>query len=225
MSINSELEQVIGYDFGDKALLATALTHASVQKQGADYERLEFLGDRVLGLVVADMLYRACPLEDEGGLAKRHTGMVQRAALVKVAEALHLGRFIKFSAGELRAGGDKKNAILGDAMEALIGAIYLDGGYKPAESFIVRFWVGMLLPETSPPEDPKTALQEWAQGRGLPLPLYKIVSKSGAEHAPVFDVEVTVQGQTPMTGTATSKRDAEKEAARKMLETIGSNAT
>jgi ribonuclease III len=199
-----------------------ALTHASVQKQGVDYERLEFLGDRVLGLVVADMLYRACPLEDEGGLAKRHTGMVQRAALVAVAEVLQLGRFIKFSAGEKNAGGAKKNAILGDAMEALIGAIYLDGGFRPAESFIVRFWVGMLLPEKNPPEDPKTALQEWAQGRALPLPGYKVIAKSGAEHAPMFEVEVTVEAQGSATGAASSKRDAEKEAARKMLEKIGS---
>jgi ribonuclease-3 len=222
VSTHSELEEVLGYTFHDAGLRDMALTHASVQRKNGDYERLEFLGDRVLGLVVAHMLYAAFPDEPEGALAKRHTGMVQRAALVRVAGALTLGRFLKLSAGEKKAGGERKDAILADALEALIGAVYLDGGFSAAEGLVRRFWQGMVTQGPSvPPEDPKTALQEWAQGHGHGLPEYRTVSKSGAEHAPLFEVEVRVKLHEPETGTASSKRDAEKEAARKMLEKVG----
>lgn len=219
--MNSDLETRAGYVFRDPDLLDMALTHASVQQEGADYERLEFLGDRVLGLVVAHMLYTLCPRENEGQLARRHAGLVQQAALAEVALALDLGHSLKLSAGEKKAGGDKKDAILADALEAMIGAIFLDGGFSAAETFVTKFWRDMLLKERHPPEDPKTKLQEWAQARGLGLPEYKIIAKSGAEHAPMFEVEVQVKTKAAQTATAPNKRDAEKEAARKMLEMIG----
>jgi ribonuclease-3 len=221
---SDDLETAAGYVFRDRDLLVLALTHASTQKKGGDNERLEFLGDRVLGLVVADMLYKAFPGEDEGHLARRHTGLVQKAAIARAAEELKLGPHIRLSSGEARTGGLKKDTILADTLEALIGAIWLDGGFGPAHAFIERFWAGMLRTEDGmPPQDPKTALQEWAQGRGLPVPEYMQVSRTGPEHAPVFEVEVTVQGLPSIRASSTSKRAAEKVAAEKMLICIMEN--
>lgn len=223
MSTNSDLEAAAGYAFTDAALLAMALTHASTQKKTGDNERLEFLGDRVLGLVVADMLYKAYPHEPEGLLARRHTALVQRAAIVRAAAALNLAPYIRLSSGEVKAGGLKKDTILADTLEALIGAIWLDGGLDPARAFVEKFWRGMLHLQDEPPQDPKTALQEWAQARGLPIPEYKVVSRSGPEHAPVFEVEVAVAGLDPVRAAAHSKRAAEKDAAQAMFKKIGTD--
>jgi ribonuclease-3 len=211
----------IGYVFSDPALLETALTHSSTQNDKNNNERLEFLGDRVLGLAVADLLFTAYPQEPEGSLAKRHTGLVQQEALVNAAQAIGLAEHLKLSAGEMKSGGQKKEKILADGMEALIGAIYLDGGLEAAEGFIAKFWGGMLQGQALPPEDAKSLLQEWAQGRGLPLPEYKLLGKSGTDHAPSFEIEVSVEGIGKTSATAASKRSAEKEAAAKMLEKIG----
>jgi ribonuclease-3 len=211
----------IGYAFSDPVLLETALTHSSTQNDQKDNERLEFLGDRVLGLAVADMLFAAYPQEPEGSLAKRHTGLVQQEALVNVAREAGLAAYLKLSAGEMKSGGQQKDKILADAMEALIGAIYLDGGFAAAAAFIARFWRAMLQNQALPPEDAKSLLQEWAQGRGLPLPEYKLLGKSGSDHAPSFEIEVSVVGAGTASAKAANKRAAEKEAAAKMLEKIG----
>jgi ribonuclease III len=217
VSIHSKLETHIGYAFSDTTLLARALTHASMH-DALDNERMEFLGDRMLGLAMADLLYRAYPDEDEGHLAKRHTALVQKQALVRVSHDIDLGGFLRLSAGEMRAGGLKKDTILADALEALIGAIFIDGGYAAAAGFIEKFWAPLLNTQATPPQDAKTTLQEWAQAKGLALPEYKMIGKSGADHAPVFDVEVTVETLGSVRATASSKRAAEKEAAVKMLE-------
>lgn len=216
-----ELQKKAGYSFRDEELLGIALTHASVQQGKSNNERLEFLGDRVLGLVVAEMIYQKFPAENEGQLAKRHAALVRRSALVTVAGDIGLASFVRLSSGEEKAGGLKKDTILADALEAFIGAIYIDGGFAPARSFVTSCWTRLVESHGAPPEDPKTALQEWAQGRGLPLPEYKTVAKSGSEHAPLFEIEVSVQTLGSAVASAASKRAAEKEAALKMLEKIG----
>jgi ribonuclease-3 len=212
------LEQILGHAFADRKMLAMALTHASVPRQEYNYERLEFLGDRVLGLVVAEMLYRIYPQEKEGHLAKRLTVLVQQEALVEVANDIGLASYVRLSAGEKKAGGSVKNTILSDSIEAVIGAIYLDGGLEPARIFVESRWSKLISNHSSPPDDPKTRLQEIAQARGLKLPEYKLLSKSGTDHAPMFDVEVNVTGMGKASASATSKRSAEKLAAQKLLD-------
>lgn len=224
MSIKSDgIEKTLDYVFEDVKLLEAALTHASLQKKEGDYERLEFLGDRVLGLVVATLLYKAFPHENEGDLAKRHTALVQQKTLVDVALALDLPSHLRLSSGEKKAGGLHKDTILSDAVEALIGAIYLDGGYAKAEKFITRIWKDKLAAAT-PPEDAKTMLQEWAQARGLPLPEYRVLSKAGSDHAPIFEIGVEVEGFILISAKSSSKRQAEKDAAALMLKHIGEKA-
>jgi len=215
------LGKKIGYAFSDPVLRETALTHSSTQNDVTDNERLEFLGDRVLGLAVADLLFATYPHEPEGSLAKRHTGLVQQEALVRVAREIDLAEHLRLSPGEMKSGGHNKEKILADAMEALIGAVYLDGGFPAATAFIARFWGPLLQSQILPPEDAKSLLQEWAQGRGLPLPEYKLLGKSGSDHAPSFEIEVSVEGAGRASATASSKRAAEKEAAAKILEKIG----
>jgi len=174
----------------------------------------------VLGLAIADLLFAAYPDEPEGGLAKRHTGLVQQEALVGVARDIDLAAHVRLSAGEMKSGGQQKDKILADALEALIGAIYLDGGFAAAEAFIERSWYTRLQSQTLPPEDSKSLLQEWAQGRGLPLPEYKLIGRSGSDHEPTFEMEVTVDTVGSASAIANSKRGAEKEAATKMLQKI-----
>lgn len=221
MSASSELETRIGHRFSDRRLLEMALTHASVPNNPDNNERLEFLGDRVFGLAVAEMLYKAFPKEREGDIAKRHAALVAQPALVKVAEVLQLGPHLKFSAGEAKAGGARKDTVLSGAMEALIGAIYLDAGLAPAVAFVKRHWETLIAASGAPPEDPKTKLQEWAQSKGLPLPAYREVSRKGADHSPVFEMEVTIKDHGTVSAASTSKRQAEKDAAQKMLDKIG----
>jgi ribonuclease-3 len=219
--MTAALDSKTGYTFSDPKLLETALTHSSTQNNMYNNERMEFLGDRVLGLAVADLLFAAFPGEKEGSLAKRHTGLVQQRALVRVARMLDIGPHLKLSPSEIKSGGLEKDTILADGVEALIGAIYLDGGYKPAAAFIKKFWSGMLSDQAQPPEDAKSQLQEWAQGHGLPLPTYKQVGRSGTDHAPQFEVEVSVEGAGRAVAVAASKRAAEKAAALKLLEKAG----
>jgi ribonuclease III len=215
------LESALGHGFSDRRLLVMAITHSSLPRHESNYERLEFLGDRVLGLVVAEMLYRTYPHEKEGDLAKRLTVLVQQKALVSVAGSLGLAAHVRLSAGERKAGGTLKDTIMADAVEAVIGAIYLDGGLGAARQFIEARWQGLICTQSPPPEDPKTKLQEVVQGRGLPLPVYRLVSKSGSDHEPVFDVEVTVQGMGSAHATASTKRTAEKQAAQQLLDHYG----
>lgn len=212
-----ELSKALGHPFRQPAFLAEALTHPSVAGRAAHgYQRLEFLGDRVLGLVVADLLFRRYPDDDEGALSRRHAALVRADTLADVAEAIDLGAYLALSAGEASAGARGNRALLADACEAVIGALYVDGGLAAAAAFIERHWSARLAAD-EPARDAKTALQEWAQGRGLPLPDYRTLSRTGPDHAPLFTVEARVEGLTPATAEGPSKRAAEQAAAALLL--------
>ncbi|MEO1066209.1 MAG: ribonuclease III [Pseudomonadota bacterium] len=215
-------EKKLGYTFQDPELLTRALTHSSHLTHGvlsatASYQRLEFMGDRVLAFVIADMLYDAFPHAEEGELARRLTGLVRNETCADVAEDCDMGAYIRLGEGEAAAGGRKKAAILGDVCEAVIAAIYYDGGMEPARAFITRHWKERMMTWSKPLRDPKTTLQEWAHGRKLETPAYREVSRSGPDHALNFVVEVTVGGREPQTGTGSSKREAQQKAASAML--------
>ncbi|NBB84202.1 MAG: ribonuclease III [Alphaproteobacteria bacterium] len=216
------LEPAIGHRFADRALLAEAMTHPSInpEHRGAaafGYERLEFLGDRVLALVIAEWLLQRFPHEHEGPLAKRHVAMVRREALADVAERIDLGRHLILSSGEEGSGGRANAAILADACEALIGALFIDGGLEAARGFIRSAWAEAIERDARPPQDPKTRLQEWVQARGLALPRYETVDRTGPDHQPVFEVRVVVEGREPAAATGSSKREAAKKAAEALL--------
>jgi ribonuclease-3 len=229
---------LIGHAFARPELLAEALTHPSalppVRRLGRrrarptppgdarpgdrrGYERLEFLGDRVLGLVIADVLWRSFEHEQEGPLTRRLTHLVRRDALARVAAAIGLDRHLRLSPAEAAAGAARNPGILADVLEAVIAAIYLDGGLPAAKAFIERSWATLITEMVAPPSDPKTTLQEWAQGRGLPLPAYELVATSGPDHAPHFTVAVRVAAQQEASATASSKRAAETAAAAALL--------
>ncbi|MDQ7250750.1 ribonuclease III [Dongia sedimenti] len=231
-----DLMAALDYTFQDPELLRIALLHPSAVSTGrgkrskkpadkvgrsADNQRLEFLGDRVLGIVIAEMLFRAFPDEDEGALARRLAALVRQDSLDTVAREIALGRYLTISRGEDEGGGRDNPAILADACEALIGAVYLDGGLEAARSFVERHWRPKMDAEAKPPQDAKTALQEWAQAAGLALPLYTVVKSEGPPHDPVFEVEVTVAGQEPASARGRSKRAAEQAAARQLLDRVG----
>lgn len=230
----AELAEVVGHAFARLDLLDEALTHPSTlshergrgRRRAArrNYERLEFLGDRVLGLVVADLLWRRFDSEAEGPLTRRHTHLVRRETLARVAEAIGLGRHLTLSPAEAAAGAAANPAILADACEAVIAAIYLDGGLAAAAEFVHRWWKPFLAEAAEPPRDPKTALQEWVQARGLPLPTYDLVAADGPDHAPVFTVAAHVAGAEPATAAASSKRLAESRAAAALLERLAAPA-
>ncbi len=213
-------ESRFGYHFRDRDYLRHALTHASTGAD-RDYERLEFLGDRVLGLVLAHLLYAEFPEESEGSLARRHAALVSGATLAVIAGQIGLGEVLHLSDGERAAGGAKNDNILGDVMEALIGAAYLDGGLEPCRALIAALWKDALHIMVQPPQDPKTALQEWAQARGLGLPEYALESRDGPDHAPVFRIRVRVTGFDPVSGAGLSRRAAEKAAALQLMKMIG----
>jgi ribonuclease-3 len=226
-----ELPHVIGYEFASGELFKEALTHPSAlvperrrrrsrRPVKRSYERLEFLGDRVLGLVVADCLWRRYEGEPEGDLTRRHTHLVRREALVRVAETIGLGRYLTLSRAEAAAGAAGNPGILADACEALIAAIYLDGGFEAASAFIRRFWEPLIEEMEEPPRDPKTALQEWLQARGLAPPVYDLLATSGPNHAPLFTVMASVAGGDRASATASSKRSAEAKAAAILLDRL-----
>ncbi len=206
------LQTKIGYQFKDKNLLVTALTHSSVGG-AVSYERLEFLGDRVLGLVVAEILYKKFPEEPEGHLAKRLSALVQGSFLAKIATELDLGAYIIFSESERAAGGADNENILADVFESLVGAMYMDSDFARCFSLIEGLWGDRFDTMVKPPQHPKTRLQEWAQSKGLPLPVYEIIAQEGPDHAPVFDVRVSVQGYEPIVVKGASRQAAEKQAA------------
>lgn len=221
------VEAALGYRFSGRRHAISALTHSSMRispegrKQAAEsYERLEFLGDRVLGLVVSEMLLFRFPNEREGDLAKRHTELVRRETLAEIAVSLDLGPMIRMSKGEKDGGGQQKESLLADVVEALIAAMYLDGGLSPVRTFLEKNWSPYLEAAKRPPRDPKTALQEWAQARALPLPVYDLVGQTGPSHEPQFEISVSVEGQKPVSATAGSKRAAEREAAAILLERV-----
>jgi len=210
------LEEKIGYRFKDRDLLKHALTHSSSGNK-YNYERLEFLGDRVLGLVIAHMLFDEFKDENEGGLAKRHAVLVQGRTLALIGSVHNLGEDILMSDSERISGGETKDNIIADSLEALLGALYLDGGLDSAKTVIMTLWGDNIHTLAEAPMDPKTELQEWVQARGLPLPMYDIISKSGPDHAPVFKVNLVVEDVAPIEAEGPSRRQAEKTAARKML--------
>lgn len=218
--IDSFLLDKIPHVFRDSSLLEKALTHPSTTRsqKASDFERLEFLGDRVLGLVVAQMVYERYPTEKEGDLAKRFAALVCREACLEVAHQINLSQYLKASFGEVSL----HSTILADAVEALIGAIYLDGGQEAAATFIMAYWPALLEKALIPPKDPKTALQELAQSKNSgAVPVYEVVDHSGPAHTPTFTVHLTVTGLGKATGTGTSKRQAEQMAAKLLLETVG----
>lgn len=213
----------LGYHFRQKQLLDQALTHPSLQPGSAGrgpYERLEFLGDRVLGLVVAEMLYHRFPHENEGALARRHAALVRREALARVATEIGLGAALSLSRSEEDTGGRHNLGTLADACEAVLGAIYADGGMEPAAGLIRRLWTPMMAEMTAPPKDAKTALQEWAQARALGLPVYRMVAVDGPPHNPDFLIEVEIDGHAVGAGRGPSKRAAEQAAAANLLEQL-----
>jgi len=210
------LEEKIDYRFKNAAWRDQALTHSS--KSGAsNNERMEFLGDRVLNLVIAEALFFKFPDENEGTLAKRHSALVQGRMLAVIAGALDLGEDLILSEAERHAGGAENENILSDAMEALLGAVFLDGGMDVAREMILRLWGGNIDNVTEIHQDPKTELQEWVQARGLPLPDYEITGRSGPDHAPLFEISVRVRGFEDVAAEGPSRRQAEKTAARIML--------
>ena len=216
MSAKDALAGRLGHRFRDPALLDLALTHRSAGARAQrSNERLEFLGDRVLALAVAAMLYNRFPEESEGALSRRLAALVRREALAEVARAMGVGDALALSRGEEAAGGRANPGLLSDACEAVIGAVYLDGGIAAAGTFIRRAWASVIAAE--PLQDPKTALQHWALARGLPLPRYEILGRSGPDHAPSFDVQVSVRGKEPAAASGPSKRDAEKAAAAALM--------
>jgi len=212
--------QRLGYDFNDQSLLVRALTHSSACDRGQvpkSNERLEFLGDRVLGLVVADMLLETYGNSDEGELALRFNALVRKETCAEVAVELDLGAALFMSAGEVQSGGRENKSILGDACEAVIAAIYLDGGFDVSRVFVERFWQTRLLNLKKPPRDAKSALQEWAQGLKLPTPQYVVIERSGPDHAPSFIISVEVENRLPVSGRGSAKRNAEQAAAEAFL--------
>jgi ribonuclease-3 len=215
-----ELEERIGHSFAEKSLLESALTHISAlsgKSRAGSYQRLEFLGDHVLGLVVSDMLFRAFPKADEGELSRRLADLVRREACADVARTVDLGASIKLGASEANAGGRRRVAILADVCEALVGAVFIDGGYPAAAAVIERLWGERMRAPARPLRDPKTMLQEWAQARGLPTPSYREVERTGPHHDPEFRVSVVLPELTPAEGLGRSKRAAEQAAAAAML--------
>lgn len=219
------IEARIGHKFADPSLLTTAFTHVSAlkpaRKRSESYQRLEFLGDHVLGLVVSDMLFRTFPSADEGELSKRLAELVRKESCADVAKTLGLIDDIKLGSVGAGAGARLRKSVLGDVCEAVIGAVYLDGGHAAAAEFVTRNWMERMRKPQRPLRDPKTVLQEWAQGKGLPTPVYREVERTGPHHDPQFRVAVDLPGLAPAEGVGGSKRAAEKIAASVMIEREG----
>ncbi|CFX42259.1 Ribonuclease 3 [Candidatus Filomicrobium marinum] len=218
------LETALGYKFKSHDLLRCALTHSSARSVDADTddnERLEFIGDRVLGLVMAELLGETMPTAREGDLARRFNQLVRRETCATVARQINLGRYLILSPSESDNGGRDKDTILADAMEALLAAIFLDGGFPKARATVRSLWEPQCRQPSCSDQDAKSALQEWAQGRGMPLPRYVEISRTGPDHAPVFIAEVQIDGTEPGRGEGPSKRAAEQAAASSVLQREG----
>lgn len=201
--------------FKDRAILRQALTHVSASP--VSYQRLEFLGDRVLGLAIAEMLYKAFPEETEGELSRRLSELVRRETCAEVAIAWDVGVHLHLGKSEAHSGGRRKETILADVCEAIIGACFQDGGWEAARDLVERAFGPRLNASAAPARDPKTTLQEWAQGRGLRTPAYVSLERTGPDHRPVFRIGVRVTGLTEAIGEGLSKRAAEQDAARRLL--------
>jgi len=215
-----ELEAGVGYHFQSRDLLKKALTHASVRQTSGkrrDNERLEFLGDRVLGLAIAELLSEVYPASSEGDLAKLYNRLVRGGTCAAVARELNLGPFLALSDAEAESGGRTKETILADACEALLGAIFLEAGYETARHIVRTHWASRVGASPADAADAKSLLQEWAQGQGLDLPAYVEVDRQGPDHAPRFTAEVRIKGRKPARGEGASKRAAEQAAAMALL--------
>ena len=221
MKLSADLrafEGRIGHSFRTPELLLRAVTHASISSATRpDNQRLEFLGDRVLGMVMAEALLSADTKASEGQLAPRFNAMVRKETCADVARETGLGDVLKLGRSEMMSGGRRKEALLGDAMEALIAAVYLDAGFDAARALILRLWQGRIGAVDADARDPKTALQEWAQARAMPPPSYTETSRDGPDHQPIFTVEVRLENGDAEVARAGSKRIAEQQAARSLL--------
>lgn len=222
-----ELEKNLNYKFKDITLLTQAVTHTSSHFDGRSkklknlshkhYERLEFLGDRVLGLVISEYLLMAFPQEDEGDLNLRFAQLVRKEACTQVAQNIGIENFVILGANEIKSGLNKNLTILGDVCEALIAALFLDGGMEIAKPFILEYWDEQIKSHVPHKQDAKTALQEWAQKLKLALPIYKVAQTIGPAHSPQFTIEVSVDGYQKSQSTGQSKRIAEQKAATEFL--------
>jgi ribonuclease III len=222
--IDKKLEKLLGYNFKDKNLLIEALSHPSLKQhsssQYVDYERLEFLGDAILSFLITEILFSNFADYDEGKLAKIRAYLVCKETLCKVAAKLNLSNYIIMTQGEELSGGRDNPNNIEDATEALIAAIYLDSDINIARKIVQNLWADFIVVKDLTNYDPKTPLQEWAQSKGFPVPIYKVINKKGASHSTTFTVSVTVKGHS-QTGTGHSIKEAEKDAARELLRTIG----
>jgi ribonuclease-3 len=218
--LSDTIETILGHHFSRPELLREALTHRSATRPGArgqgSNERLEFIGDRVLGLLMSEWLIERFPKEQEGELGRRLAHLVSQPVLAEVSEAVGLPAALEVSPGEARAGVLARATVLADALEAALGALYLDGGLDCARDFVRRAWDAVMRAQTRPPKDAKTELQEWVQARGLGLPSYQVTARSGPPHAPIFEVTASAGAFTAV-GSAGSKRVAEQRAAEALL--------
>ena len=215
-------EQRLGYEFSNLSLLVEALTHSSIASDfRKDNQRLEFLGDRVLGLVMAEALLEIDQTAPEGTLAPRFNALVRKETCAEVARQIELGGVLKIGRSEMLSGGRRKDALLGDGMEAVIAAIYKDGGFEIAKTIIIKLWGDRIKNVKVDARDAKTMLQEWAQARGQNPPNYEVISRSGPDHAPDFLVKVILTSGETSEAMAGSKRQAEQMAAKALLQKIG----
>lgn len=216
----SALSTILGYSFQNPKLLQEALTHSSLSRTARNNQRLEFLGDRVLGLVVAGMLFDLKPALPEGELALRQGTLVSQEILARIANHIDLGRYMRLAHGEKVSGGSYKPSALADCLEAILAALYLDGGMDAPAHFIKKHWTALLDTIETRQKDPKSALQEWSQGHGHGTPLYEIRGRTGPDHAPLFTIAVRVGEFPPVLGAGDNKRLAEQNAATLFLDTI-----
>ena len=215
-------EQRLGYEFSNLSLLVEAITHSSIASDfRKDNQRLEFLGDRVLGLVMAEALLEIDQTAPEGTLAPRFNALVRKETCAEVARQIELGDVLKIGRSEMLSGGRRKDALLGDGMEAVIAAIYKDGGFEIAKTIIIKLWGDRIKNVKVDARDAKTMLQEWAQARGQNPPNYEVISRSGPDHAPDFLVKVILASGETSEAMAGSKRQAEQMAAKALLQKIG----
>ena len=214
-----ELEKILNYKYKNPALLKQALTHSSFASDvEKNYERLEFLGDRVLGLSIASLLYNIFPHEPEGSLSQRHTGLVCKETVAMVAKTLQLDKYMIVANEEIR---DNEN-VLCDVCEAVIGSIFIDGDCVEAIKFVNQHWRELIDKNVAPPKDAKTALQEVAHAKGRGVPVYRLEGREGSEHEPIFYMSVSLKGVAPEVGEGRNKKLAEQEAAAKMLKKLES---
>jgi ribonuclease-3 len=227
-NVNNAISKIINYRFKNDAILEEALTHPSLNKRNSknqteNYERLEFLGDSILNMIVSAILFKLFPEERDGALAKRKTDLVCGSTIVNVAKEIELGDFIIMNNSERCNGGKCNLKNLENALEALIGAIYIDGGFKNVERFVTQHWEKLAKDMPIPPQDPKTSLQEWTQKNKLPLPEYELAKQTGPAHNPEFTISIRIENYGEVSVCASSKKVAEQKAAELMLEKINNS--